>query len=286
MNFNGVENLDFDPLWNTKYTESKIEEASVGQFEPSSDKFRRDVLNTYREFGFVRIETNNLHQPQTVLKKIAREFGLDSAFVPPQYSEDDGLHDKFGINKIGHKEETSQSHEGFLSNEAQPVHVDGTLETIGAVPTTMMLCQSQGTAGGESRIFNSVGAFYELLNKSPELADALCSERALTRSDVDRSGTSVTGPAFGANQYGLTTRFSLDNTSEWNVTEVNHLGKAKEWMVKKLSQDSPFYTEFQLKPGELLIAANHKISHGRNGYQDKRESRRQLYRAVFKNEIV
>ncbi|WP_083867346.1 TauD/TfdA family dioxygenase [Natrialba taiwanensis] len=285
MEISDLSNIDLDPVCHAQYNQSVTKKADIGKFDPSSDGFKQSVLYTYRELGFAKMTIGDINQPRKELAKVAQEFGFDSAFVPSSYSNDRSLHDEFGINQIGGGKNTGGNHEGFFSNEEQAVHVDGTLEPIGTIPTTMMLCRSQAESGGESRIFNSVSAFCQLAREQPTLANALSSEQALTRSDVDRSGTSVTGPAFDINRYGLVNRFSLDNTSEWNVNEVEHLQAALNWMNDKLENSSKFYTEFNLNSGDLLIVANHKISHGRNGYKDKKNNRRQLFRAIFDSEI-
>ncbi|WP_135365021.1 TauD/TfdA family dioxygenase [Halosimplex halophilum] len=280
-----VTDAELDAICDTVYDSSLPEDITVDGVEVFSSEFYQTAKEYYKESGLVRLQFEDLSQPFELLEQVARGFGFDSAFVPPQYSDSDGLHNDFGINEISHDGGSESDHEGFLSNEEQSVHVDGTLEPIGSVPTTIMLCQSQAQSGGESRVFNSVGAFTQLVEEHPELANALCSTKTLTRSDVDRSGNSKTGPVFDINESGLVTRFSLDNTSEWNLDEVEHLQEALDWMENRLSLDSDFYTEFRLAPGDMLIVANHKISHGRNGYKDTEGNRRQLYRALFQEPL-
>jgi len=285
MDIDDLSNIDLDPVCYTEYNTSILEIADIGNYSPSGGELRNLIREKYAEVGFVRMNVGDTTQPRRKLMNVARELGFDSAFVPPQYSNDKELYDEFGVNQIGLEDNTTQNHRGFSSNEVQEIHVDGTLESIGNIPTTMMLCQSQGVNGGESRIFNSVGAFCQLASEQPKLAKALSSDQALTRSAVDLSGESVTGPAFDINQYGLVNRFSLDNTSKWNIDVVGSLEPALNWMKRKLTKNSGFYTEFQLNPGELLIIANHKVSHGRNEYKDKKGKRRKLFRAIFERDI-
>jgi alpha-ketoglutarate-dependent taurine dioxygenase len=278
-----IENIGYEPIFHSKYSNSLKHRIDLGHID-SSKEDHQSVIQAYQKYGIARLQVSN-QQPKKELKNIARLFGFNSAFVPSQYSENSEYHDEFGINEISHGEDDMQDHKGFLSTDEQSVHVDGTLEPIGRIPTTFMLCSSQADAGGESRFFNSVAAFYQLIEVNRDLAEALCSKEALTRSDVDGSGKSKTGPAFGINQYGLVTRFSLDNTSEWNVEDVEELQEALDWMKSRMTPDSEFYTEFRLKPGDLLIVANHKVSHGRSAYIDSDDCRRHLYRALFSNKL-
>jgi len=280
-----IVNADLGAVCESEYDTSLPERIAADRDERISSEIYQTARISYEKWGLALLQVDDLSQPVDQLKQIATGFGFDSAFVPTQYSKDEKHHNLYGINEISHNIDSETNHEGFLSNGEQSVHVDGTLEPIGTVPTTFMLCQSQSKKGGESRVFNSVGAFSQLVKECPEFANALCSNKALTRSDVDRSGESKTGPAFDINRFGLVTRFSLDNTSEWNVDEVEYLQEALDWMKRKMTNDSDFYSEFKLSPKDLLIISNHKISHGRNKYEDTEGNRRQLCRALFRETL-
>ncbi|MGW9164911.1 hypothetical protein ACWGPZ_26670 [Priestia megaterium] len=63
---------------------------------------------------------------------------------------------KTGLNLIKVEE---GPHRAFQTNNEQKIHCDGTLEVIGKIKTSLLLCATPSSVGKETVIFNSVAAF-------------------------------------------------------------------------------------------------------------------------------
>ncbi|MUV49736.1 hypothetical protein [Haloarcula sp. CBA1122] len=128
-----VLNADIGPLCGSKYDASLSERINANRGKGISNEVCQAAKRSYEKCGLALLQLDDLSQPVGIIEQIAEGFGFDSGFVPTQYSEDEGLHNSFGINEISHDDESETDHEGFLSNGEQSVHVDGTLEPIGTV---------------------------------------------------------------------------------------------------------------------------------------------------------
>jgi hypothetical protein len=147
-----------------------------------------------------------------------------------------------------------------------------------------LLCVSQAPSGGETTLFNSVGAFVELVKVDLDAAISLLNPNCLTRTSKSlQNPESYTGPAFALQASELISRFSIDDTSDWNrgLESATHLDKALNFLITSIEGRSSFYGEVKLKPGQLIIVANDKVSHGRLSYDDSPAQTRKMLRGIF-----
>lgn len=231
-------------------------------------------------FGFCLIGSNIFDGCPESLQSIFDALELGEPFVPEHYGQESPYFHWSGINRITAYQLSVYAHQGFTSNQAQAVHVDGTLQEIGRIKTSIIACVQPSPIGGESILFNSTAAFLSILRQNRKYAQALLDDRALTRTDIGRTGRSYTGPVFSLRYDEIFTRFSLDNTCTWNVDEVPFLEEAKA-ALEKMLLNRQFALSHKLEENEILILLNSKISHGRNKFIDTSESQRLLLRALF-----
>ncbi len=236
----------------------------------------RKYLFTY---GFCLIKPNIFEGNPENLRAIFHAFELGEPVIPDHYGNENPYFFLPGINKISAIEFSTHSHQGFTSRLAQAVHVDGTLQKIGKIKTSIIACARPAIIGGESILFNSTAAFLTILNLKKNCALALLDDCALTRISIE-TGESYTGPVFAFVDDEIVTRFSMDNTCRWNVDNVPFLEEAKMTLEGMLFNQQ-FSITHKLKENEILILLNSKISHGRNEFVDSPGIQRLFYRALF-----
>jgi hypothetical protein len=139
----------------------------------------REVAMRLAAAGFALVQAAQAPGPAAA-RQLAGQLGLGPVFVPPQY-RDRPYADGQGVTRIGIGAATA-SHPAFGQATGQRLHCDGTLQRIGEVRTTLMLCARPARSGGASRLFNSAGAFAQLLREDPAAAAALTDPAALDRA--------------------------------------------------------------------------------------------------------
>ncbi|MGW9102965.1 hypothetical protein ACWGPZ_26665 [Priestia megaterium] len=84
----------------------------------------------------------------------------------------------------------------------------------------------------------------------------------------------------------LMSRFSLDNTSDWDYgfKNVKFLKEAYLLLTKLITPNSPYYIEMKLEKNQGIIMAKDKISHGRKEFKDQ-GSRREKIRGLFEKKL-
>jgi hypothetical protein len=277
--------VNHNKLYRHEYSLQDVIPVLIQSVDSVTIEEKSALISKYEDSGFVIFELSNDFPDQKSLLKIASEFKLGIPFVPSIYNSQKDIYQESGVNYISVKDGT---HRAFQTNGEQQLHSDGTLERIGRIKTTILLCQSQASSGGETRIFNSVGAFYGLFNKNEcsNLAYALMNPYSLRRVAVNGKREEAIGPAFLIEGKELISRFSIDNTSDWQYgfKRVKNLHKAYDLMVEQISNKSPYYLETKLEENQGIIIANHKISHGRNEYEDMTK-KRTMIRGLFEKEL-
>jgi hypothetical protein len=253
------------------------------------------ITDRYENRGFALFDAKFNNAGFEVVTTLAQLLHLGEPHIPPRYRNRDTISlYKGGINIISthlhgrainqiEKVKQPVAHAFTTANEQQP-HVDGTLEEIGLIKTSILLCVSTPISGGKSIIFNSVAAFVELAERDIDAAVSLLDPRCLKRTDLDH-GDSCTGPAFLIEGEDIFTRYSTDITSSWSdgLNNVRHLKRAYAYLDEMAKPGSPFFIETKLKPGQGLIMANHKVSHGRKSYIESQSNIRIMLRGIFFN---
>ncbi len=263
-----------DPVW----TPAPIRLGGVGCYEK--------ICLSYKAMGFALVEL-----PDTAIDTVmsmARDLSLGEPYVPPQYHGGAGLYDSTGFNYIQRKDESVGDgvHRGFSTSQSQALHVDGTLEPIGRVRTSLLVCCQPAHRGGETRIFDAVGAVAYLTRYGLSSVAPLFDPECLRRSDVGRSQSSRLGPVFAFAGDELLTRFSVDNTSTWMVESVDGLQDSLEMLLECAIPGSGLFISFRLESRQCLLLANDRVAHGRAAYVDGYGLPRRMLRGLFLNRPV
>lgn len=247
------------------------------------DHLRAIIQDRLEKYGFAVVRVGNPDPNRNDILDIASLLNLGKPFIPPYFKNFcDSIEVQHGINTIS-ANQLDSPHTAFGTGKEQALHVDGTLQRIGDIKTTIVLCNTPSNAGGLSTIFNSTAAFAKLLHQRQNWAAAMLDGRALERfASHDRENPYV-GPVFSFVDGGLVTRYSVDDVSSWEngFKNIKYLKNAYDFFKSLAYERSPFYKELLLERGEMLIMANSRISHGRTGYVDGGNSQRKMYRALF-----
>ncbi|MCM3491576.1 TauD/TfdA family dioxygenase [Alkalihalophilus marmarensis] len=248
-----------------------------------------EIIENYNVFGFSIFQLNQPISNDMDLINLYKCLGLYQPFVPQIYQHDPEIYQKSGLNYIhrGQKKGNGERfHRAFQTTNNQKLHSDGTLEGIGQIKTSTLFCVNPAGEGGDNLIFNSVAAFFTLLKMSPNLACSMLEENALKRVDIGRTNRSSIGPAFKIENNKLISRFSMDNTCDWEYgfNQILNLRECFNQLNRFINLDSPYYTRIRLQRNQGLIMANHKISHGRTFYSETPDSQRKMIRGLFSNE--
>ena len=115
-----------------------------------------------------------------------------------------------------------------------------------------------------------------------EIAKLLLDDNSLRRvSNINFQ--EYIGPAFAIQNNKIHSRFSLDNTCDWKYgfTKLPKLEKAYSLLKEQVNDESPYFITCKLKPGQGILMANDKISHGRKSFIDSKECKREMIRGLF-----
>lgn len=243
----------------------------------------RETAARLAAHGYALLEGATVPGPDSAVR-LAAALGLGPAFTPPQY-RDRAYVDGGGVTEITANARTA-AHPAFGKAAGQNLHADGTLQRIGELKTTLMLCARPAASGGVSQLFNAAGAFAALLNSDPAAASALTAPEVLVRTSnlPDSRGQAAVGPAFAIADGRILSRYSVTGTDRYDPAAVAcpaALERALAFLRDTARPRSGYYTEFTLAAGQGLLLANDTISHGRTSYADLPDAPRLLYRALF-----
>lgn len=274
---------DFSGLGGGKAMPSPVE---ITRSEEGLSERRTLIANQYKKLGFALIQNSEGVVRPEALPQFAERLGLGDIYVPPYFNLMQGAPSVSSagvavISSIGQCGKVM--HNSFQTNKAEGLHVDGTIAQIGEVRTTFLLCNSPAAEGGESLLFNAVGACLHLSRKDPGLVAPLFHPLAMKRGKIDSGGTRV-GPVFGLVNGELVTRFSINETTDWHYgfQRVPGLKRAYEALVECTRGQSPFMLKFRLAKGVGLVIANDKISHGRLSFIDSADCVRSMARTLHR----
>lgn len=144
----------YEPILDYKYNKN---DSNIIRLDFTSE-CRNAILKDYLNKGFAIYEVDEKQiDSEILLKEIARFLNLKELHVPSIYINSNLY--KNGVNQLSALEGT---HRAFQTNNAQELHCDGTIEEIGLIRTSIIHCVKAAKQGGETIIFNSVGAFHNL----------------------------------------------------------------------------------------------------------------------------
>lgn len=239
--------------------------------------------------GFALVAADQPTGPGDLLA-LAGQLGLGEPFVPPLYRRPGTVH----VGSGGVSELSVTTHAGApwhpaTSAGGQGWHVDGTLQPLGEVRTSLLLCVRPAAQGGDSTLFNATGAFVELARRDPTAAVSLMAPDVLVRTaTVNQCDDSCAGPAFGVADGQLLTRYARTNTDRWQSTsgDSTAIDRALAVLDELATPGSPYYLRLQMTAGQGLVMANSRICHGRTPYTDDPNQRRLLLRALFTADLA
>ncbi|MFF1678425.1 TauD/TfdA family dioxygenase [Streptomyces sp. NPDC058256] len=240
---------------------------------------RRLITAGYRQRGYALVHLPGSIPVQDDLATLADALGLGQPFTPPLYSG--AAHTSCGVSRLTAAPNAAHP---FQDTAGQNVHCDGTLQQLGEIPTTVMMCAAGAAEGGVSYLVNLVDAYAALRRFDPEAGAQLAHTSALVRSSTFVDGRSVTAPAFTEEQPGRwITRYSRTATDSYQPLTggTAALERALAFLDGAAHPDSPFRTSFTLAAGQALVLANDRLGHGRTAYRDDQARPRLLLRGLF-----
>ncbi|MFJ4700592.1 TauD/TfdA family dioxygenase [Streptomyces sp. NPDC088768] len=234
-----------------------------------------------RGYAVVSAPTNN-HDPFAVHAATARTLGLSDAYLPLLYRDKEVRAAVGQVEPYNEIPRNTATVEPWSETPGQSYHVDGLLEPLGGIKTTILHCLVQAHSGGETELLDSCAAFADLQEIDEPSAQALLDEAALTRfatiPGASPQHLQTTGPVFGQVDGEFVTRFSDGPTERWNTGQVRHLDTALQHF-RGPGLDT-HRVRIRLSPGDMLIFRNDRLSHRGCPYQNGAEPRR-LTRSMY-----
>jgi Taurine catabolism dioxygenase TauD, TfdA family len=276
-----------DNILSADYNENGLFPVHINSIDDITQQQATEIIDNYNNYGFSIFQFNQQISNDDDLINFYQRLGLYQPYVPKIYHKDPKIYETSGLNHISknYEEEEKENtfHRAFQTTKNQELHSDGTLEEIGQIKTSTLFCINPAVQGGENLIFNSVAAFFSLWKRFPDMASSMLDENALKRQDIGRTNRVSIGPAFKIESNRIISRFSMDNTCDWEYgfNKVNNLRECFEQLTCFMQLGSPYYIRVKLLQNQGLIMANHKISHGRTSYSDIYESQRKMIRGLY-----
>ncbi|MFF7249923.1 TauD/TfdA family dioxygenase [Embleya sp. NPDC008237] len=244
---------------------------------------RAAIVADYRERGHAIVQVPGPPPTENDLVALARALDLGPAFTPPMYTTGaHTAHTAHGVSRIAAAPDAAHP---FQDRAGQNVHTDGTLQRLGEIPTTIMMCAHPAATGGSTLLFNVLAAYAELAAHDPAAASQLAHPQALVRASTFVEGVFTTGPAFGRDAHGIAiTRYSRTATDSYRATRGGEadLARALAHLEAAARPGSRHRLDFTLAAGQALILANDRLCHGRTPYRDTDEQpHRLILRGLF-----
>jgi len=250
---------------------------------PSPRECGRAVAR-YTRHGFAVLQLTGQVTPGTPLE-LAAALGLGPPFVPPLYARDGAAGPPVSRISAAFNTGTPDArHPSFGQAGGQHLHCDGTLQPIGYVKTSLLVCESPAAAGGDTTLFNAAAAYARLAAADPAAAVALATPGVLVRQASINGCTDVNaGPAFTLARGRLVCGYSVTETDRWAVPDgvpAADLHRGVTFLRHAAAQGSPFFIRLRLAAGQAIAFDNTRVSHGRTPYRDSPGRTRCLYRSL------
>ncbi|MFG1988071.1 TauD/TfdA family dioxygenase [Streptomyces albidoflavus] len=229
------------------------------------------VVRHAETFGFAVARPAAADSPEEVLGRIAEVLGLGAPHMPG----------------TAHLESNTSPYKHVINAmDPEGWHVDGLLEPLGTVRTTVLYCVRPALRGGATALFNSIAAYGALRENDPEAADTLLAPSVLTRHAMlvtGGYGEGITGPAFAvADDSTVSTRYSDNHTCAWDRSAGpdGSLDRALDFLRKAAHEDR-YRIDVRLEAGEILLLRNDRLAHDRMPFEENPAAPRQLVRALY-----
>jgi hypothetical protein len=241
-----------------------------------------EIVARYQRHGFAVAQLPASSSDPQRLLDLASDLGVGPAFVPPLYAT--GRYVAGMVNKIAAQPKEAQDHPSFGRAVGLALHCDGTLQPIGLVATSMLLCHSPAAEGGENLLFNAVGAFADLSSCDEPAALALATPGVLVRqANMNGCSASHSGPIAAICEGRLVCCYSVSSTDRWELpdgVDPADLARGLAHMERAASGPGPHVAEVGLDFGQVLVLDNAVLSHGRRPYRDSWIEQRCFFRSL------
>lgn len=243
-----------------------------------------EIVRRYTRHGFAVIGVAEPVSPDTPLA-LARSLCLGPAFVPPLYSM--GGRQAPAVSRISATANVGTpdaDHPSFGRTIGQELHCDGTLQDIGYIKASLLLCATPAAEGGDTTLFNTSAAIAELAQADLPAAHALAFPGTLIReANVNGCTDANAGPVVTVQNGWLTCRYCVTETDSWavpkGVVEAD-LRRGIDFLAQACRPGSPYFRQLRLNRSQAIVFDNTRISHGRTLYADSAALRRCMYRSL------
>jgi alpha-ketoglutarate-dependent taurine dioxygenase len=257
----------------------------IADFSDIRPEETRAILERYARNGFAVLELDRSQVGPDTVMLLGHSLGMGKPFLPPLYTK--GGNEPPPVTRISatlNLDTADADHPSFGRTVGQHLHCDGTLQKIGLIKTSVLLCESVAAEGGDTMLFNSSAAFARLVDEDLDAAVALATPGVLVRqANVNACTDTNVGPAFTVQEGRLVCGYSVTETDSWAVPDgvaEHDLRRGVEFLREASRPGSPYYLQLRLAPGEAILLDNTRISHGRTAYRDSPAQRRCLYRSL------
>jgi Taurine catabolism dioxygenase TauD, TfdA family len=250
---------------------------------------RQLILQRIAEFGFALVTYPTQGAGACRITQLAEKLFLGPPHIPLHYRLV-GLQNEYNQKMSNVIRANDSQHLCFTKTAYLAFHVDGLLDPIGKVKTSILYCVRPGAEGGENVVLNSIGLFADLAVEMPEAARILEHSKVLARRcTVPGHYTSAVGPAFTfTRNAGLITRYSDGVTEKWRPPRGKEhlLQRALDFIRSRSMIDGSRRVSFMLQPGEMLVLRNHKLSHAREDFKNPDSGPRHMIRALYRRDVL
>lgn len=170
------------------------------------------------------------------------------------------------VRDIGKSVENTDTIRSYQTNDPITFHNDG-------ADVFLLFCVRDGKTGGASRLVSSVAIFEELAKRRPDLAETLRRDYWFDTRGQRSDGARIEVMPVYHHHDGLLTvnmKYRYINTAQ-RFGDVPRLTKRQRdalQMVQDIANETAMVMEFNLKPGDILIANNYVTLHGRTAFED------------------
>jgi len=245
-----------------------------------------EIVWRYERNGFSILELVADQPTSKTLEAIASSLHLGDPFIPPLYTM--GAREAHPVARISaaHNAGTDGAdHPSFGRTVGQNLHSDGTLQDIGFVKASILVCECAAAEGGETLLFNTSAAFAELIASDQAAAAALATPGTLVRkANINGCTDENSGPVVSVLDGGLVCRYSVTDTDFWAVpddVDEHDLRRGIGFMAEASQPGGRYHVQLRLAAGQAIVFDNTRISHGRTAYFDSAQQRRCMYRGLY-----
>ena len=270
----------------TTFEDIPAEPVTVADAANVSSAEGSDIMRRYTAHGFSILRLMSAPVDGDTLRSLAESLCLGDSFVPPLYTT--GGAEAAKISRISATRNAGTgyaNHPSFGRTVGQALHCDGTLQDIGYVKASMLLCETAASSGGDTILFNSCGAFASLTQFDLPAAVALATPGTLVRrATINGSSDVNAGPAFAVRDGALVGRYCVTDTDSWAAPDgvsADDLHRGIEFLARASRPGSPHFLQLRLDSGEVIVFDNTRISHGRTEYVDTVTQHRCMYRGLY-----